>query len=799
MATRVIAIALAYFINGRLGLELAIVGSNITLIWLPTGIAVAALYRLGWQYWPAVWLGALSVNLAVGSSLPIAFGISVGNTLGPVLGVALLRRWNFNPRISSWSDVPVFVAGGALLGMLASATGGVATLMLGGLLPWPVASTAWIAWWLGDSVGVIVAGMAFITFDRQKFAQLLRSSSRKDLIVSASVVAVLGLAWAVIPLHPLGYAFLASLGLSTLVWIALRLGPNPAAIAVLALSACAAWALATGRGPLLDQNIHLAIAKLWACITTISIVSMLMAALTSERKQAEDALKESENRFRAMADGAPVLIWVSGVDKLCNYFNKVWLEFTGRSSEQEMGNGWAEGVHPKDLQRCLDTYVSAFDARQEFAMEYRLRRFDGEYRWLIDNGVPRHDDQGAFMGYIGSCIDITERKQVEEKLNASEEFKNTILDSMSAQIAVLDADGFIVMTNQVWRNFALENSTEPGMPAKHTEIGTNYLDICKASIGDWQEGSLEASDGILTVLQGALPSFSLEYPCHSPSQQRWFMMSVTPLGEPGHGVVISHTCITERKQAETKLNRSNTELEQFSYSISHDMRQPLRMVYSYMQLLEKSLANQLDGEQREYFNFAIDGAKRIDAMMLGLLEYSRVGREGEPPAWIESRAVLDEALLFLQPAIAEAQADVRVEGDWPKILVSPDEMLRLMQNLIGNGLKFRVAGRKPEVRVIGAVLGNEWRVSIADNGIGILPDQIDRLFQVFQRLQSRADYEGTGIGLALCRKIAEHHGGRIRAESKGEGQGSTFVLELPMASKATESVQESAVETPLPA
>ncbi|MCX7169580.1 MAG: ATP-binding protein, partial [Proteobacteria bacterium] len=242
--------------------------------------------------------------------------------------------------------------------------------------------------------------------------------------------------------------------------------------------------------------------------------------------------------------------------------------------------------------------------------------------------------------------------------------------------------------------------------------------------------------------------------------------------------------ITERETATAELKRSNAELEQFRYAISHDMRQPLRMISSYLRLLETELAGELDDEKREYFNFAIDGARRLDQMLVGLLEYSRVGRKGEPPAWIESRAVLEEALLFLQPAIAEARAEVRIQGDWPRLLASPDELLRLLQNLIGNAVKYRIAGRTPQITVSSETVARKWRMSVSDNGVGIPPDQIGRLFQMFQRLQSRADYAGTGIGLALCRKIAEHHGGRIWAESAGANQGSSFYVELPLKSLA---------------
>ena len=165
----------------------------------------------------------------------------------------------------------------------------------------------------------------------------------------------------------------------------------------------------------------------------------------TERKRATASLLESEARFRTMADSAPVLIWIARPDKFFHYFNKGWLEFTGRTMTQEIGNGWIANVHPEDFQHCFDTYVTSFDARQEFRMEYRLRRFDGEYRWLLDHGVPLYDQQDTFLGYIGSCIDITPRKLVEADLRIA----STAFESQEA-MAITDKNQIILRVNQAF-------------------------------------------------------------------------------------------------------------------------------------------------------------------------------------------------------------------------------------------------------------------------------------------------------------------------------------------------------------
>lgn len=244
----------------------------------------------------------------------------------------------------------------------------------------------------------------------------------------------------------------------------------------------------------------------------------------------------------------------------------------------------------------------------------------------------------------------------------------------------------------------------------------------------------------------------------------------------GDFVIASVVDITERKRAEEALKRSNEDLERFAYVASHDLQEPLRMVASYVELLAERYRGRLDADADDFIGFALDGAHRMQRLIADLLAFSRVTRGSGVFERVNAGAVLESVLADLRLAIEESAAEITAEG-LPEVLADPGQLAHLFQNLVSNALKFRGTAA-PRVRISAEWDGERWVFAVSDNGIGMDPQYFDRIFVIFQRLHGRDAYPGTGMGLAIAKKIVERHGGRIWVESQ-VGRGTTFRFTLP--------------------
>jgi PAS domain S-box-containing protein len=494
----------------------------------------------------------------------------------------------------------------------------------------------------------------------------------------------------------------------------------------------------------------------------------------TERKQSEQALRESESRlnelFENMSSGAIVYrasedgqrFIVASVNRAVERIEHVRrADLIGKNLEQAFPCAVKSGL-PNILRRVWQSGVGEHFSLS-FHCEGRMAGWRENYVYKLPGGE-----------IVAIYDDVTQRKQAEEALRQQEALLRTVLNTLPVGVWVADAQGAIRTGNEAGRR--IWGGARTIEPEQYGECKGWWHDTGKP-IAAHEWALVRAIGKGDTALEEVI-----DIECFDGTRKT-ILNSAIPLRDDDDritGAIIVNQDITERIAAEVALLQSNADLEQFAYSVSHDMRQPLRIVVGHLQLLARGLNARLDDEDRDNLNFALDGARRMDAMIVSLLEYSRVGRKTETKRWMLSRESLDEALSFLAPAIEEAGAEIEISGQWPRIFASHDELTRLFQNLLGNAVKYHEAGQPPRIEVASAVTAGRWRVSVRDYGIGIDPRQIDRLFQFFSRLQSRARFEGTGMGLALCRRIVEHHDGRIWVESEGEGQGSTFIFELPV-------------------
>lgn len=409
--------------------------------------------------------------------------------------------------------------------------------------------------------------------------------------------------------------------------------------------------------------------------------------------------------------------------------------------------------------------------------ELKNRAKDGTHYWVDTTIVPFLDDKGKPYQYVAIRSDITERKLAQEKnihlleniTNAYNE-RNTILESIADAFFAVDKNWIVSYWNKT--------ASKVLGKSKKEMLGNSLWDVFADAID---------STSYQQYNQAVKTNAAVHFEDYYAPLEQWFEISAYPTG---NGLSVYFKDITERKLYEirlTELNQnlrtqtkelaiSNAELEQFAYVASHDLQEPLRMVTSFLTQIEKKYAAIIDDKGKQYIHFAVDGAKRMRQIILDLLEFSRVGRAEESVESVDLNVIVNDIIVLYRKKIEDKKATIMVEK-LPVIRTSVVPLRQVFQNLISNALKYHKAGKAPLLNISFMDNSKYWQFAVKDNGIGIDPEYFDKIFIIFQRLHNKDEYSGTGMGLAVTKKIIENLGGKIWVESE-EGEGTTFYFTI---------------------
>jgi PAS domain S-box-containing protein len=500
----------------------------------------------------------------------------------------------------------------------------------------------------------------------------------------------------------------------------------------------------------------------------------------TDRKLAEEAAISSEQKFRAIFDGTLQFIGLLDTEGAVREVNRTALEAIDMPREAVIGipfwlTPW--WTHSPIMQEKLKWAISQ-------AAGGNLVCFEAEH--VLANGAtivvdfslkPVFDYSGKVIMLIPESRDITERKRMENELNDNSKRFLTIFNSTFQLTGLLANDGIVLEMN--------ETALQKLELSRSEVVGKFFWELPWWT--EYPEKQVLLKGCIQRVAAGETVRFEFQHPCKNRDIS-FTDVSIKPIFDDDEKTVIlliiEGRDVTDRRLAEIALEkqrqdllRSNEELQQFAYVASHDLQEPLRTISSYLELLERRYKGELDDRADKFINYAVDGVTRMQALIQDLLNYSRLGTHDRPPEPIDCEKIVDRAISNLRVAITDSQAAI-TRDNLPQVMGDASQLTQLFQNLIGNGIKFRTDGVPPQIAIGVEKCHGEWLFSVQDNGIGIANQYQDRIFAIFQRLHGRMEYPGTGIGLAVCRKIVERYGGKIWVESQ-PGCGSTFYFTIP--------------------
>ena len=507
----------------------------------------------------------------------------------------------------------------------------------------------------------------------------------------------------------------------------------------------------------------------------LSTANESLQAEIAARQQAMDELASSEARYQDLYDNSPdMYASVDARTASVVQCNQTLSTALGYAKYEIVGKPVSDLYDPACLAQAEEAHRLIAATGEVHPSELWLRRKDGSNLVVSLSASARRSDSGRVLDSRLAWRDITERREIEEALRGSEARYRALFDTMLNGFALHEI--IVDEENRPYDYRFLEVN-----PAFETLTGLRAADVAGKTVREVLP-ALEPA-WIDTYGAVALSGTSVRFEDYTAPLGKHFEVLAFSPKEGQFATVFSD--VTERTQAERTLRRaledlerSNGELEQFAYVASHDLREPLRMVTSYTQLLARRYEGELGEDADEFIRFAVDGATRMQKLIDDLLDYSRVGRSDAPVDTVDCRKALNNVLVDMKRVLDENEATVSF-GDLPTVRGNGRQLERLFQNLIGNSIKFRT-DEAPRIDIVAELMDAELLFSVRDNGVGIESSHLHRIFVIFQRLHGAEDYPGTGIGLAICKRIVEYHGGRIWAESE-PGNGTVVHFTIPAA------------------
>jgi PAS domain S-box-containing protein len=484
------------------------------------------------------------------------------------------------------------------------------------------------------------------------------------------------------------------------------------------------------------------------------------------RHEAEQALRRSESHYRQIVETAHEGIWMIGMDARTVFANQRMAELLGTTVDRMVGDSSFRYVFEEEAEEAQRLFTSKMQGDRE-PFEYRLRRADGTAIRTRISGVPMTDEQGNVTGILGMFTDITEAYAAEHALRESEERFRTLLANMPDIVSRFDREGRFLYISP-----AVEKAT--GLPA------SAFLGRSHGESGVPEPLASYLSDRLAQIVDsGIAATVDFDMPAPGGLLRRYHGLGVPEFGADGSVktvLTIVHD-VTEHRRAEEALRRSNADLEQFAYAAAHDLQEPLRVVGTYTELFLKRYAKPDDPGAKQVSSFILNGVRQLQSLVRDLLAYSRaVHEEPQRLGPVSLDEALDQAITALDGFNESSVAHIEREP-LPVAIGDRGQIAQVFQNVLSNAFKYKQPGKAPSVRVWAERSASEWIISVRDRGIGFDPIYAERIFGLFKRLHRDA-YPGTGVGLGICKRIVERHGGRIWAESEGNGLGSTFRFTL---------------------